>query len=382
MSKKVLMLAAKANMIQQFNHRNIKILQSLGYEVHVATNMIDFGSMSLVENETFKQWMLENNVIAHQIDFERRIGSIKGNMLSIGQLRRIFRENSFSFVHVHSPLGSILGRYVAMQFKVPVIYTAHGFHFFKGSPVKSWLLYYPVEWVLSFFTEVLIVINKEDLKIASNFHATKVQYIPGVGVDVKTAIKISDSQKKHIRDLKRRELNIKNDELVILSVGELSVRKNQKVILEAISILKKPKIKVLIAGVGPLKNELLRFAEELNISEQVILLGYRNDIRELHYASDINVFPSLQEGLALGGLESVVDGLFTIGSDIRGIRDYIIEDKNGKLFSPKNVKELSSKILATAASDLNVNVKSYSDFLMKFDSESIDEQMVDIYKQF
>ncbi|WP_273711768.1 glycosyltransferase [Leuconostoc mesenteroides] len=382
MSKKVLMLAAKANMIQQFNHRNIKILQSLGYEVHVATNMIDFGSMSLAENETFKQWMLENNVIAHQIDFERRIGSIKGNMLSIGQLRRIFRENSFSFVHVHSPLGSILGRYVAKQFKVPVIYTAHGFHFFKGSPVKSWLLYYPVEWVLSFFTEVLIVINKEDLKIASNFHATKVQYIPGVGVDVKTAIKISDSQKKHIRDLKRRELNIKNDELVILSVGELSVRKNQKVILEAISILKDPKIKVLIAGVGPLKNELLRFAEELNISEQVILLGYRNDIRELHYASDINVFPSLQEGLALGGLESVVDGLFTIGSDIRGIRDYIIEDKNGKLFSPKNVKELSSKILATAASDLNVNVKCYSDFLMKFDSESIDERMVDIYKQF
>ena len=57
MSEKVLMLAAKANMIQQFNHRNIKILQNLGYEVHVATNMVDFGSMSTQENERFKQWM-------------------------------------------------------------------------------------------------------------------------------------------------------------------------------------------------------------------------------------------------------------------------------------------------------------------------------------
>lgn len=53
MSKKVLMLAAKANMIQQFNHRNIKILQNLGYEVHVAINMVDFGSMSMRENERF-----------------------------------------------------------------------------------------------------------------------------------------------------------------------------------------------------------------------------------------------------------------------------------------------------------------------------------------
>ncbi|WP_223322955.1 hypothetical protein [Leuconostoc mesenteroides] len=72
MTKKVLMLAAKANMIQQFNHRNIKILQNLGYEVHIATNMVDFGSMSAEENERFKQWMIDNDIIAHQIDFERQ----------------------------------------------------------------------------------------------------------------------------------------------------------------------------------------------------------------------------------------------------------------------------------------------------------------------
>ena len=96
MSKKVLTLAAKANMIQQFNHRNIKILQNLGYEVHVATNMVDFGSMSMDENERFKIWMSNNNVIDHQVDFERRMGSLKGNIRSIRQLRQIFRENDFS----------------------------------------------------------------------------------------------------------------------------------------------------------------------------------------------------------------------------------------------------------------------------------------------
>lgn len=122
MTKKVLMLAAKANMIQQFNHRNIKILQNLGYKVHVATNMADFGSMSAEENERFKQWMIDNDVIAHQIDFERRMGSLKGNIRSVKQLIKLFKEIDFTFVHVHSPLGSVLGRLVAKQFKVPAIY--------------------------------------------------------------------------------------------------------------------------------------------------------------------------------------------------------------------------------------------------------------------
>lgn len=131
MTKKVLMLAAKANMIQQFNHQNIKILQNLGYEVHVATNIVDFGSMSVEENERFKQWMDKNNVIIHQVDFERRLGSIVGNLRSIKQLRQLFKEIQFTFVHVHSPLGGILGRLVAKRFKVPSIYTVHGFHFLK-----------------------------------------------------------------------------------------------------------------------------------------------------------------------------------------------------------------------------------------------------------
>lgn len=130
MTKKALMLAAKANMIHQFNHRNIRILQELGYEVHIATNMIDAGSMSDQENERFKQWMKDNNVIAHQVDFERRLGTIKGNILAIRQLKQLFKDNDYKFIHVHSPLGSILGRYVAWRFKVPAVYTAHGFHFF------------------------------------------------------------------------------------------------------------------------------------------------------------------------------------------------------------------------------------------------------------
>ena len=196
MSKKVLMLAAKANMIQQFNHRNIKILQNLGYEVHVATNMVDFGSMSVDENERFKIWMSNNNVIDHQVDFERRMGSLKGNIRAIRQLRQIFREDDFSFIHVHSPLGSILGRLVAKQFKIPTIYTAHGFHFFKGGPKSGWLFFYPLEWFFSFMTDTLITINDEDFALAQkHMHAKNIVKINGIGVDDEKSWCVTDKEK-------------------------------------------------------------------------------------------------------------------------------------------------------------------------------------------
>lgn len=248
MTKKVLMLAAKANMIQQFNHRNIKILQELGYEVHVATNMIEFGSMSSEENERFKKWMIENDVVAHQVDFERRMGTLKGNIRSIKQLRQLFNVNSFSFIHVHSPLGSILGRLVAKQYKVPTIYTAHGFHFFKGGPKSGWLIFYPLEWFFSFFTNTLITINDEDYALAKkHMHAKHITKINGIGVDVETAWQVSDKYKLQARKKIRAELDIPENAFLISSVGELSNRKNHKVVLEALQNIV-PEVWVLSVG--------------------------------------------------------------------------------------------------------------------------------------
>ena len=51
--------------------------------------------------------------------------------------------------------------------------------------MKNWLIYYPVEWICSWMTDTLITINAEDYIQAKNkFHAKRVRYIPGVGVEV------------------------------------------------------------------------------------------------------------------------------------------------------------------------------------------------------
>lgn len=382
MTKKVLMLAAKANMIQQFNHRNIKILQHLGYEVHVATNMVDFGSMSNDENERFKQWMRENNIVAHQIDFERRMGSFKGNIRSIQQLRKVFKENRFVFTHLHSPLGSILGRLVAKQYKIPVIYTAHGFHFFKGGSKSSWLFFYPLEWIFSFMTDTLITINDEDYALAmKHMHARKIIKINGIGVDVERAWEVTDEEKAISRKKIREELNIPDDAFLMSSVGELSVRKNHKVVLEALKKMtpnQRQNIYYVIAGTGTTGNMLKQLAENFNFGENLKLLGYRSDIHDINYASDVSVFPSLREGLGIAGLDSCIDGTFLLATNKGGVVDYLKEGVNGYSFSPNDSETLKLLILKS----LSVGQQDWKKLklLENFDSKKIDNKMVDVYK--
>ncbi|MFG6672824.1 glycosyltransferase [Leuconostoc lactis] len=373
---KVLMVGATASMIRHFNQRNIKILQELGYEVHVATNMIKIGSMSPEENERFKEWMKDNDVIAHQVDFERRLGTIKGNILAIRQLKQLFKDNDYKFIHVHSPLGSILGRYVAWRFKVPAIYTAHGFHFFKGGPKSGWLIFFPIEWLFSFLTDTLITINDEDFDLAKKYmHATKVLQINGIGIDIEKAWTVSEEYKQEARKKIRNELGIPNDAVLLSSVGELSKRKNHKIVLEALRILdpeEREKIYYVIAGVGSGKEALIDQAKSFNYENHLKLLGYRTDIHDINFASDASIFPSLQEGLGIAGLDATVDGTFLIGSNKRGIADYIKDGKNGIVFdgSPLSLAQIIRN-RKFAVSDIS--------FLKKFDKKSIDKKMEKYY---
>ena len=116
--------------------------------------------------------------------------------------------------------------------------------------------------------------------------------------------------------MKRVEIGIPIDAKLLIFVGELSVRKNHKVVVEALQILPDDYWYVIV-GKGDLKNEL----EGLDKTGRLKLLGYRTDVVDLLHASDLFIFPSLQEGLPVALMESMAAGLPCVASDIRGNRD-------------------------------------------------------------
>lgn len=380
--KKVLIVAAKANMIRQFNQRNILILKKLGFEVHVGTNFKEFGSMDNNENDKLIQWLEEQQVVRHQIDFGRKLGSFKANFLVIKQLRTIMQnKDEWAFMHAHSPIGSVLGRIAAKSQGVKTLYTAHGFHFFKGGPLKNWLIF-PVEWLLGFITDQLIVINSNDLKVADYLPIENVEYIPSVGIDVKKMLAVTPEERQNIRAAKRSELNLKDDDFVLLNVGELSDLKNQRIVIEAMANIKNPKLKFMIAGVGPKYDEFTTMAKELGLQKQLMLLGYRNDIQALHFASDLFVFPSRREGFGLGGFEALVDGLKVIGTKNTGMKDFIIGPAYGVLLDTKDVTAVTEAIKTLMDNPEKPGAGMDKAFIETFDSSNVDRIMESIYRKF
>lgn len=113
-----------------------------------------------------------------------------------------------------------------------VIYTAHGFHFFKGAPLKNWLLFYPVEKYLSKYTDCLITINSEDYALAheKKFRAGKIYQVHGVGVELDRFKAVDDEEKARLR----AQYGYDNDTFIMIYPADLSVRKNQPMLFDAL----------------------------------------------------------------------------------------------------------------------------------------------------
>ncbi len=337
--KKVLILASVASMIDQFNMSNIKLLIDMGYKVHVACNFVE-GSTCSDEQIKKLQHILESlDVNYYQIDFKRNVMNIKNNIVAYKQVLNLMKQNKYEFAHCHSPIGGVIGRLVGKATKTKVIYTAHGFHFFKGASLVNWLIYYPIEKWLSRYTDVLITINKEDYERAKGFKAKRVEYVPGVGIDV-DKYNIVEVDRK----LKRKELNLPQDAFVVLSVGELNKNKNHEVLIRAIAKTNNTKIHYVICGQGQLKEYLHGLSKELGIENQVHLLGFRKDIAEICRVSDVFVFPSKREGLPVSLMEAMACGLPVVCSRIRGNVDLIEDGKGGYLVEPDDVERFVKKI--------------------------------------
>ncbi len=183
--KAVLMIASVASMIDQFNMPNIRLLQEMGYEVHVACNFKEGNTCDAKRIRKLKETLASMQVVWHQWDCPRDVSSVKKCWNAYCQLRRLFRNNTFAWMHCHSPIGGALARIAARKGKIRVIYTAHGFHFYRGAPLRNWMFYYPVEKLLAGWTDVLITINREDYQFAGRrLKAGAVCHIPGVGIDV------------------------------------------------------------------------------------------------------------------------------------------------------------------------------------------------------
>ena len=368
--KKFLIVAHYSRFLVQFELNDVRLLQSMGYEVHYATNY---------EHEDMYadavRVIREHGVILHQIDFVRSPYNVIANEKAYRQLKELMRMEQFDGIHCHTPMAGALARLAAnANGTKPVLYTAHGFHFYKGCPLKNKLIYQTAETFLARYTDAQITINREDFAAAQKFPLRgKAYYVPGIGVDVK---KISSVQVD--RATKRAELGIPQDAFVFITVGELITRKNQELLIRAFSNANVTNAQLLICGSGREKEHLEQRMQELKIADKVHLLGFRRDIYELLKCSDAFVFPSKQEGLPVALMEAMAAGLPCIASRIRGNVDLL--KRSRYLFEPAD-ENMLCQLLNDAANGVQIEQECELNWetLKKYDIKNVSKEMQSIY---
>lgn len=324
---------------------------------------------------------LDYDITYYNQHIYRNIFDLKTIRIGYRNLCRLLEEHpDISVIHCNTPIGGLLGRICGKKYGKKVIYMVHGFHFYKGAPLINRLLFKPIEKWLAHKTDCLITINQEDFEAAQTLRLNKggkAYKVNGVGVNLNAFDNVVVDFAE-----KRKSLNVPENAIVGIVVGDLNKNKNVGTIIRALSLAEK-NIHIMICGLGPLDKELKELAEKTGVSDRCHFLGFRTDVKELYKISDMFVFASQREGLPRSTMEAMLAELPCVVSNIRGNVDLIDNNKGGLLFPPKDHVALADAMTVMALDICKrKNYGAYNKERIKaFDIEIVKQQMLDIYKE-
>ncbi|OMF35953.1 glycosyltransferase family 1 protein [Paenibacillus sp. FSL H8-0548] len=371
MPNKILFCATVDYHFKAFHLPMMEWFKQQGWEVHVAAK----GELDLPFVDKKFNLPIERSPIHLQ------------NIKAYQELKQIIKQQKYSIIHCHTPMGGVLARLAAQSARktgTKVIYTAHGFHFCKGASLLNWSVYYPIEKMLSSLTDCLITINEEDyeLAVSRGFKAKEIAHVHGVGVN---AIRFKPVQKIEKWRL-RQEYEYRTDDILLFYAAEFNKNKNHELLLHALALIKDqvPSTKLLLAGKGPLLESTQLLASRLGLDHMVHFLGFRNDIDRLLPMSDIAVASSLREGLPVNIMEAMSCGLPIVATQNRGHSELIVEGENGFVLAPSDTDLFAirmKQLIESAELRQQMGMSSMQRMKM-YNSLQVEQELGGIYKSY
>lgn len=337
----------------------------------------------IVHTATNSNRKLDNVDVSFSVSIKRTPYSFK-NIKAIFELKKIIEKEHYDIIHTHTPMGSVVTRLAALKYRkksnVKIIYTAHGFHFFKKCPIINYILFFPVEKILSKYTDLIITINKEDYEFAKKHFKTEIAYIPGIGFNQSRLEKTLNEKEK---EKFRKENGLSKNDYVITYIAEFSNRKRQAYLIKAIKKMNLTNEKFLLIGEDTKSSKIRNIIHKYNLEENIKILGFKNNISDYLDISDLIISVSKQEGLPLNIMEAMYKEKPIIVSDCRGNRDLIKNNKNGIVVDINNANELIRIInYLKINSEYAVKLGKKNETIVgKYSINNVLPQMIKIYKK-
>ncbi|GAD90074.1 hypothetical protein VHA01S_032_00240 [Vibrio halioticoli NBRC 102217] len=333
--KKVLFTASVPKHIMAFHLPYLEWFKKQGYEVHVACNEY----MDIPFSD--KVWV---------VPFSRSPLNVRDNFNSFLKLKKILDNECFDLISTHTPVASIITRLSGLfsnsKSLHKMMYTAHGFHFFKGGPLLNWLLYFPLEVLMSYCSDYIVCINEEDYSLIRKRGSNSCKYfkIPGIGVKNEVFFKVSDSEKSNIRS----KLGFLDSDFIMIYAAEFIERKNHKFIIDTVyrNLDSFSGVKIILAGSGVLYQSVKEEIEAKQLCDVIHTLGFRTDIDKLYKMADIGFSVSKQEGLGINLIEAMLCGNPIVASEDRGHKEILSNYNCGFLYEGNNEKDFLKSFIS------------------------------------
>lgn len=313
------------------------------------------------------------------------------NLKTIYSLYKLFIKERPDVLHVHTPIASIFARVAAKFAKVPiVIYTAHGFYFHNNMSLIKYSLFLNIEkFMARYFTDFIFTQSDEDrvTAIKNDFIAENKIVCIGNGIDVFGKFDPQNINALEIQKL-YEEFRLSREDIVVTFIGRLIREKGVIELLEAFSKIDIENIRLLIVGDidqgcrdQKTKNLMISKYKE---NKNIIFTGFRSDINNILYTTDIFCLPSYREGMPRTIIEAMSMECAVIATDIRGCREEVIDGKTGFLVNPQSAFDIQAKLeLLIQNPELlkNMKVEGRKRAAKNYDEIKVVDKQIDIIER-
>jgi glycosyltransferase involved in cell wall biosynthesis len=253
----------------------------------------------------------------------------------VTSLTTLIRRHGTQLVHSHEFTMAVYGSVAARRAGAGHVITMHGGRYYA----EAWRRRAALRWAMkrSDATTAVSGATAADLRRTLGVSGDAVRILPN-------GIRMPNGRREKVR----RELNVHDDELLIVSIGNLYPVKGHAVLLRALAELEEqggaPQWRLAIAGRGEDEQRLRSIAHDAGITARAHLLGFRSDAPDILAAGDIFVMPSLSEGLPLALIEAMATGLAIVASDVGGIPEVVARGREAVLVPAASPTALAAAI--------------------------------------
>jgi len=241
------------------------------------------------------------------------------DVLAIWEIKRLIKKTNPDIVHLNSSKAGFLGSIAGKLAGKKVVFTAHGFFYFKRAKAVIRWAYTFLEKFASRFRDIIIAVSEEDANLAKHNQLLSHDRIITIhnGID---PIRFKDS------GAARKYLGLKNTTFVFGSIAQYYKRKGLDILIQAVSLLpaeERLNLEIILLGQGPEKNNLQELIEQKNLSSIIKLAGFVPEAPTYLKAFNVFVLPSRREGFPYVLLEAMQAGLPIIATTVGGNKEAV-----------------------------------------------------------